>query len=69
MIKRRLHIAATVVCAVGAILCLVFATIVQFTNPAMTQTQLLLANWPLYLGIVVFAGGAELLAYSWEHWL
>jgi len=64
-----LRIVAIAICAVGAIACLVLAVIVQLQNPELTQTQLLLANWPLYLGIVVFAGGAELLTYSWDHWL
>ena len=40
-LERRCHDAAIMVCAVGAIGALAVAVIVQFQNPAMTQTQLL----------------------------
>lgn len=60
-IKRGLHVAAIVVYAAIAIGALVLAVIVQFQNPAMTQTQLLLKNWPLYLAIFVCAIVAQVL--------
>jgi hypothetical protein len=51
--------------AVLAIPCIVMPIIAAFSNPQLTQTQLLLANWPLYLGGVIFSGFAGFVFDSW----
>ncbi len=42
------------------VLCVVLAWIVRLRNPALTETQLVIEFWPLWLAMTLAAGGLSL---------